>query len=334
MKKIYMLGDFESNTGPANANRIIFNNLNSNFIVKKSKNKNLLKRVIDCFFKIIYCDALFVCSKSRINFFAFRCAKILRKPIIYLMHGCPSLEAQWNDMPIEIAKAAKKYDNYILKKSTKIICVSKFFSEFMKENYAIYANKFDYIYHTINLKKIENKIHYKDNERIIISSAGGGSDIKNNLFVAKAIEELIQEGFNIEYRVFGSNGNKDKEIKTYNFVKWMGQISHNEFIANLNESNIYIQNSTFESFGIALIEAFYSGCSLLMSNNTGCKDLFKNLKPSYIIFDVKSIQEISMKIKMLIKKPNNMILKESFDELNSSNIGQQTKLKEIFNSII
>lgn len=73
----------------------------------------------------------------------------------------------------------------------------------------------------------------------------------------------------------------------------------------LLDTNLYIQNSISESFGLSVIEALYAGCSLLLSNTIGCLDLFDTLEDEDIIFDVYNQSEIYQKAKYLLLNPNN-----------------------------
>ena len=53
---------------------------------------------------------------------------------------------------------------------------------------------------------------------------------------------------------------------------------NDKLLKEMENADVYIQNSLYETFGLAVIEALDAGCSLLLSNKMGCVELFENLK--------------------------------------------------------
>ena len=80
----------------------------------------------------------------------------------------------------------------------------------------------------------------------------------------------------------------------------------------MSESNLYIQNSYFETFCLACVEAIQCGCNLLISRNIGALSVLKNVDDDHIIFNSNDIEEIKNKIEKCIKDKNrsNISLKE------------------------
>ena len=69
----------------------------------------------------------------------------------------------------------------------------------------------------------------------------------------------------------------------------------------MKRTNIYIQNSIFETFGLAILEAAYCGCKLLVSNCAGALDCIDNMEDYNIIFDNNDVKEIKKKILILLE---------------------------------
>ena len=82
----------------------------------------------------------------------------------------------------------------------------------------------------------------------------------------------------------------------------------------MRQSQLYIQNSLFESFGLAPIEALYSGCSLIITCYQGIKDLFKYRHEQFCVSNPDDICQIKNMIKKVLAHENNTALLKSFDK--------------------
>ena len=73
----------------------------------------------------------------------------------------------------------------------------------------------------------------------------------------------------------------------------------------MSESSLYIQNSLFETFGLAIAEALNCGCKLLISKNVGIIDVLNNINSNEIINNPNDIKEITKKILTINNKNYN-----------------------------
>lgn len=329
MQNIYMIGDMESNTGPARASGMLKKGLlNLGLNIKYTTSKNKIMRMIDLIVNIPKSKYIIICSSSKLNKFAIIFSKILKKKIFYIMHGYGSYEYKINSLILEDDKEyleIKKYEKFIFSNVDKIFCVSKTFMNFMKEKEKKFSGKFDYNFNGVDIdkfRKINNKIVRNKNQ---IISIGGGMRRKNNIKVCEAIENLNNNyGYNLKFKVIGK-GYTDKElIKNYSFVEYYDEISHEDVLKLLRESNIYIQNSYLDTFCISVLEGLFCGCSCLFSKYVGVKDVFNNLQDNYIIKNPDDINELSEKIRMLLNKNNNKYLMENInlDLIKATNVGK------------
>ena len=133
----------------------------------------------------------------------------------------------------------------------------------------------------------------------LILAAGGNTPQKNNNQVSNAVA--------------GLNGTARIEIYgTVNYgwaqninenTRWMGKVSNNEFLQKLAAAELFVVNSTVESFSIALMEAVYCGCSILASSDVGALDLLE-VEDTDIILNVNDVDEIRSKMQYLLDHPN------------------------------
>ena len=187
----------------------------------------------------------------------------------------------------EQLNAIKRYEAIVYDASDRIVCVSKSCMKFVQKQFPKYGNKMDYIYNVVDVNKIKNvcqeKKYLRQGNKIL--SVGGGMRRKNNLTIAKTIDKNFD---NLEYIVVGDMLEDGEEIKKFGFVTWIRHLTHETLLQLMNETDLYIQNSTFETFGLAIIEALYAGCSLLVSQAVGCMELFETITDMDIIYDTSN----------------------------------------------
>ena len=329
---ISLLGDISSSNGPGNANKEIKKSLEVYYDVKCSVKESKPMRILEMFKLVVYCDVLVICSASRMNFLAIRIAKLLKKKTVYIMHGYSSYERLIENSCIKDDQLGKikKYENYVFSTADKVVCVSKRFMDFMIEEQPKYTKKFEYIYNAIDVNSRIRKEEVERLEKKIIS-VGGGMKQKNNAIIAEVIDSMDD---NIEYIVVGKKMSEGEKIRRCKCVTWIDNLPHEELIGLMEECNLYIQNSTFETFGLCVIEALYAGCSILASKNIGCMDLFNSLSDDDVILDVYDREEIQTKISKLLCESNNEKLVSSFDKTQISRAAQAKRLRSIIDSLI
>jgi glycosyltransferase involved in cell wall biosynthesis len=315
--RIFFVGDFKSNNGPANANRAFLSNLSRSEALHSICLRKI-PRVLEFLAKIPFTSAICLCNATNLNFLAVSAAKCLGKKIFYLMHGCGSYEYELNnECPNETElKKIKAYERYIFSHSDRVFCVSKKFMGFMREREPDFADKFDYSFNGIDADEIDRIIKRLDRKRsnTRILSVGGGVPQKNNLAVCEAIETLNREaGLDLEYIVIGASHGKREAFEQYDFVRYHEYLPHEEVIALMTSSFLFIQNSAFDSFSLSVIEAILCGCNLLLSNNVGTLDVLCSAGDDDIIFDTSDAREIAAKIKHILHTPNVAALRNGLD---------------------
>ncbi|WKA57819.1 glycosyltransferase family 4 protein [Planococcus shenhongbingii] len=312
--KLFFVGDFKGNNGPANVNKMLKKNLpDTAFFATESKE---VKRVLELLYKIPKSEGVVFSGLSKINIVGFVIARIFNKKSAYLMHGSEEIEGEINKNK---SKRAEDLERKVLKLAPKVICVSEFFMEVLKKKYPPLASKITYVNNGVDweLLNFYSRISEVKKKNKILS-IGGGIPLKNIRKVCEAIELLnTQSNYKLTLTVIGKYGKDSEYIKSFSFVKYYEKLSYRDTLKELKSTNLYVQNSLFESFGLAPVEALLGGSSILVSQNVGAKSLFKDLSEKDIIFDPNDINEISIKIKYLLKNSNHIRLISSIDRDNS-----------------
>lgn len=306
-KKIYIMGDFVSNTGPAVVNKSYYKYLQDNIYVCKSNSK--IKRIIDLLLKIGKCKVIVISGISKLQLLGCKIAKKFNKKVIYLMHGYAKMEYEENEVEQE-KRNLLDIEKEMLEKTDEIVCVSERFCQILKQDREDLKDKITFVNNGIEMPtSIEKK---KKNEVFTIISVGGGVKLKHNLEVCKAINQI--KDIAIKFIVIGKKDKDGEEIAKYKFVEYYDYMLHEEVIKKMQESDLYIQNSSFETFGLAIFEAIANGCKILISKNVGALSIVDNISEEMVI-ENNDIEEIKNKIYIMYeKKDENMIYINDYEQ--------------------
>ena len=289
-RTIYYMGDFVSDNGPAIVNKSYQKYLSKQCYICRTNNKFI--RVVQFIIHLLNTRILLISGLSKFHLIAIKIAKKLKVKVVYLMHGYNKMEYEINNIPLS-ARKLEKVESQILKEADKIICVSKIFADYMKKQRTDIADKIDFVSNGVAYKKYKKRSTKKDMYTII--SVGGGIRIKNNLDVCKAIEQ-IDNSQRIKFIVIGPKKQDGNLISKYEFVEYYEQLPHDEVIKKMQTSDLYIQNSYFDTFGLSVTEAIEAGCQVLISKDIGAISILENLNKDMIINENTNVNEIKDKI--------------------------------------
>jgi glycosyltransferase involved in cell wall biosynthesis len=146
-------------------------------------------------------------------------------------------------------------------------------------------------------------------------STGGALPQKGNLFVCEAIHKLrTTENLNIHYTIVGPSADAPDPFRDWPFVEYHPFVPHDQLMTRMKDSELFIQNSVFDSFSIAVLEGLCCGCSLLMSGGVGVAEALAAAQPSDIITNCTDIDEIAEKIKAVLHTPNHKRIMDGVPE--------------------
>lgn len=274
-------------------------------------NKNFIMKLFFLRKKIIFenYDVIFVHSlKSKILFTILK--KINKKiNLIYIEHGV------YFERRKHLAKIKRIIFNAIYKEATKIICVQETVKKSLVDNFKKLMNKTYIVENGINLEKFKYSYNYKDQKEInFITTA--------RLVEEKEIHTLIDAFFLLKKEIkekaklliigegpcLKSLKDKVKKYSLDNKIIFLGRKFNVE--EYLSKSDIYIQPSKVEGFGLALLEAMAIGLPVIVSNIEAFRKLI-SLKNYIGFFEVSNSKELSKKMEILVEKDKKEIQKLS-----------------------
>lgn len=309
-KRIYFMGDFCSNTGPAIVNKNYYPYIKEISYICKTNSKII--RPLHFIFYIGRCEVLLISGLSKFHVKAAKFAKKINKKVVYLMHGYNKIEYELNEVPIE-KRILRRAEDDMLQIADKIVCVSEIFCKFMKEQRKDIENKFEFVNNGIEINDNQTTKKHGVNNTFTIISVGGGVKNKNNLTVCKAISNIKDK--NIKFIVIGREDKDGAKIKKYGFVGYFESLPHDEVLEKMKNADLYIQNSYYETFGLAVAEAISMGCDILLSKNMGVLSIIDNIYDDMIIQDNEDVDEIKNKIEKKMNSKNKNVFINNFNDL-------------------
>lgn len=302
MARYLFIGELVGNTGPSNVNKGIVANLTDDFGIAHSNNKVI--KYLKAIFYTFRCRIIVVSGMSKVGLYVIKLAKLLNKKTIYIMHGCYEIETALNEATIDAKNI--KMEQYILRNVDLLLPVSERYSKLIQEKYPFCKGKTSYLHNGV--EKIKYK-YCKDGQikgRII--AVGGDRKLKNNITVANAVAKLDDSK---KLMVYGHLYHPENLPKADN-IEFKGLVPQEELYEEMSKSELFVLNSTLESFGLTVFDALQCGCSILVSNAAGALDIL-NVTEHDVINNPMDEDEIAGKINYLLQNPNNSRLMSDLD---------------------
>ena len=298
--RIFLAGDSVTGTGPANVTKYYIKNLPKGTLFQKRRSKPA--RAVEILINTIRADVVVYSGYSKQNILGLKAAKSLKKPSAYIMHGCVEHE---NEINLEPDEEMNRVERMTLELADLVIAVSESFCGWLKDNYPEYADKIDYVTNGIDTDLMHNARKRSERPRHMILSIGGGMPRKKIVHICEAIQKL-RESYDPEMYlcVIGAKGADSDKIEAYDFVDNRGLVTFEEGMKLFDEAAVFVQNSCFETFGLAPIEALVCGCPILCSQCVGALELIKDIHDEDVIRDFADADEIASKIRIIMENSN------------------------------
>lgn len=306
MKRIFVVGDHKTGTGPANVTKEYIRCLPKGTLYQKRTSK--LLRLPELIINVLRSDIIFFSGYSAQNVIGMKFAGKLNKPTAYLVHGDIDYE---NAINHNDNARMSEIESKTLELADALFAVSKRFCDWLKQKYPEYGQKISYITNGVDRRSVKES---SAGENTNILSIGGGMPRKMILHICEAIE-IIHKKTDKKFTLYviGKDGEDTDKLKGYPFVKYMGSVSSEVRDEMFLKCGIFIQNSCFETFGLAPVEALCAGDSILVSSVCGVLDLFNSADECDVINNYRDADEIASKILYLCENPNRERLLSDID---------------------
>lgn len=307
MERFFLKGDYMLNAGPQNVNKTLVENADESMDYVKSKGRT--SRIIEKLLKLLrYRIVVFSGGAAR---WELNLVRLLGKHVVFVMHGCARYENVVNKLGMSSKELQLEYDTLNL--ADKIVAVSERYAAWVRKEYPEFAHKVTFVNNGLEISHTFYPHQLHDGEKYTIAVSGGNRPIKNNLKVCEAVKKLVNEGMNIEVKVFGLYHDNGEPIFDYPFAKRMGQMDKASYYEELKNTDLYIISSNTEPFGLVVGDAVNCGCSLLLSKYVGAASIFNQLLDEDVLEDNQDTEEMAAKIKHLLLHGNAKRLFDAVD---------------------
>lgn len=320
--RVLLVGGYRENVGPANVNKKIIKYMPGDFSYikcRKGKGPGKILMILELLIKLCFSQVTIVSTISRNGYIAGKFCACFHKKLVFLMHGCVDYEIELNK--IEGQENSRKWEKYLMEHATLILPVSYRYGAWLRERYPNMKHR---IGEWLLGSDSEERVNDEPRNKGLILTAGGNMPQKNNNKVSDAVAGLNGAA---RLEIYG-HVVPDWPSRMNENTKWMGQVPNSTFIKRLSVADVFIVNSTLESFNISLMEALRCGCNILVSANVGALDLLE-VEPADVINDVNDVNELRSKILHLLDHPNHdrICAKIAWNEI--TNARAVSRLREI-----
>lgn len=160
----------------------------------------------------------------------------------------------------------------------------------------------------LNKFKISNELPERSKKFVVVST-GRLEYVKGFIFALLAVKTLVNEGFDIEYRIVGY-GKEMENLQFYinrlgieNNVKLLGGKKPNEVVQEVQMADVYLSSSLSEGISNAVLEAMVLGIPVISTDVGGMNEVVLN-KVTGLLIQPYNSEEISNAIKFYESNTN------------------------------
>lgn len=181
-----------------------------------------------------------------------------------------------------------------------IFTISKYLQNNLKDTYNVESTLIE---NGINLDLIKN---INTNSRVkMITIVLRNNVMKGDWLLLDVIKKIDNKYKNLDINVVYMNEYQEfPKITNNKLNKYLGPLSRNEVISILQESDLYIDASLNEGFGLTPLEAMAAGNVCIVSNSFGINDYMVNELNGYVINSVNDSNEYFAACSKLIDNAN------------------------------
>jgi len=219
-------------------------------------------------------------------------SKLLKKPICCYVHHI--FGNNWIDVKGKIlGNVFKEVESFFLNRSYDTVIFQNQLSKKIGIEIGIDRKRISMIQPGIDYKKFQ--IRSKKEPFVLFV---GNFSMNKNMTKIKGLEYLIEAAKllpEIEFKIVGE-GEYLKELKIPKNITFTGGLKGEKLIRLYNKALIFCLPSLTEGFGLSLLEAMASGCSVISTINIGQKNAI--IKPKNVTDIVKNIKYLIENQKM------------------------------------
>lgn len=185
----------------------------------------------------------------------------------------------------------------------------------------------------------EYLVNKKKSDVVTIFTAAKMVKDKNIDVLIKAFSEVLKENPHIQLNIAGGGPEKDTleklvdQLNIKSHVKFLGFISRNEVLAEMEKAHIFAMVSSNETFGLVYIEAMAKGCITIGSKGEGIDGVIKGLYNGCLCEpkNITSLKKILISVISMKHEEKSIIIDRTVE---TAKVYTQKKISESYLKII
>lgn len=309
--RVLFAAPVEGNTGPSNANRCFFVNWPQSDDVRQLSKGSKVARLLGAARNALWCDVVVSSGPGAIDAVVSSIARARRVPVLGYCHGYAPFENEVNELGLPESQMRTFVD--WLDGVDIVATNSDLQRRFLEERQPSLIGKVESTLLGVEPFRIPGP-RGSHKGSVVVAVSGGTRPIKGNDVVARGALLLKERGVDVDLRVYGRSYAPNRELDELveKVGSYRGQVPQDAFAAELQQADVFVMNSRHEPFGLSAMDALAAGCSLLLSENCGVKEVFAT-EPSDVVSDCEDAEEVADKISYLAQHPNAERLYRSID---------------------
>jgi glycosyltransferase involved in cell wall biosynthesis len=220
------------------------------------------------------------------------------------------------------------------------IAVSEAVKEFMVENSVSYAEKIEVIYNGIEPTKVKADL-FNNDQKITLGTVATIIPLKGIQYLIQALPQIRADFPEVELEIIGDGPYKPtlvklvEDLKLTNFVRFVGFQADVE--KKLAQLDIYVQPSSSESFGLAVVQAMSVGLPVVATKTGGLPEVVTENKTGILVepANPKELAEAILKLlhdRSLARRMGDLARREATVRFNLKDMIDQ--IEKIYKKVI
>lgn len=236
-----------------------------------------------------------------------------------------------------IGKSDIKLASQVYKNSNVNIAVSNKFCKLLKNEF---NTDFKYIPNVINTDLFSLKPNNENNNsKIRFINVASLVKVKNHELLITAFNNAFGNNYNYELIIIGGGvlknylQNKINDLNLSKQVKLLGELNQLQIKEELHKSDYFVLSSSYETFGVALIEALSCGLPALSTKCGGPEDIITNSDIG-ILCETNNVESLTNSFKSIINIKYDKNLIRNYALNNFSKQSLYDNLIDVYNGVL